>query len=176
MKLHHSKHHATYVTNLNGAIERRADAMKEGDLATVVQCDAAIKFNGGGHVNHTIFWTNLCPVAESRDPQGDLLEMINYRFGSVANFKNLFASQTAAVQGSGWGWLVYSPDRKGLEIVTTQNQDPVGALGLVPLLGVDVWEHAYYLKYENRRPEYLKEIWKVVNWDNVEERLAAALK
>merc|ERR1719384_1886769 len=104
MQLHHSKHHATYVNNLNAALEKREEALKEGDLIAAVACDAVIKFNGGGHINHSIFWTNLAPVkeCEGQGPTGDLLRMINDGFGSVENFINKFNSQTAAVQGSGW--------------------------------------------------------------------------
>ena len=101
---------------------------------------------------------------------------INEKYGSLEIFQEIFNAKTAAVQGSGWGWLVYCPQDEAIKIETMPNQDPVGSLGVVPLLGIDVWEHAYYLKYENRRPEYLKEIWKVVNWKNVEQRYADACK
>ena len=141
-------------------------------------CQNAIKFNGGGHVNHSIFWTNLAPISEGggEGPNGSIADAINKKFGSFEDFQTKFNTQTAAVQGSGWGWLVYDPNAKDIKIQTMANQDPVGSLGLVPLLGIDVWEHAYYLKYENRRPDYLKEIWKVVNWKNVQSRYEEATK
>lgn len=109
-------------------------------------------------------------------PSGSLLSAITDKWGSLEKFQETFNTKTAAVQGSGWGWLVYCPQDKAIKIQTMQNQDPVGSLGVVPLLGIDVWEHAYYLAYENRRPDYLKEIWKVVNWKNVEQRYADACK
>eukprot|EP01083_Nonionella_stella_P200122 733198_1 len=176
MELHHSKHHATYVNNLNATLQKRQDALEKGDMAAVIGFDGGIKFNGGGHVNHSIFWTNLAPVDKGGggSPSGPLLDAINNKFGSVSKFQEIFNTKTAAVQGSGWGWLVYCPDEKGIKIQTMPNQDPIGSLGFIPLLGIDVWEHAYYLKYENRRPDYLKDIWQVVNWSNVAQRYADA--
>ncbi|ETO22649.1 superoxide dismutase [Reticulomyxa filosa] len=175
------QHHAAYVSNLNTSLQKRDDALSREDLAAVIELDHAIKFNGGGHVNHSIFWTNLAPVKHGGgDFEGNasqsVVNAIKSKWQSVEKFQETFNAKTAAVQGSGWGWLVYDPADKQLKIQTTSNQDPVGSLGVVPLLGIDVWEHAYYLKYENRRPEYLKEIWKVVNWKNVAERYTAALK
>jgi len=179
MDLHHTKHHATYVSNLNASLQKRDDALSRGDIAGVVELDNAIKFNGGGHVNHSIFWTNLAPIKSGGGDYQDsncnsLITSIKSKWQSVEKFQEVFNAKTAAVQGSGWGWLVYDPSDKQIKIQTMSNQDPVGALGLIPLLGIDVWEHAFYLKYENRKAEYLKEIWKVVNWKNVAERYAAA--
>eukprot|EP00483_Globobulimina_turgida_P000139 UN00139 len=178
MEIHHSKHHATYVNNLNATLQKRQDAFDKGDIEAVVGFDGLIKFNAGGHINHSIFWTNLAPQKDGGgvSPSGPLLNAINDKFGSLEKFQEIFNAKTAAVQGSGWGWLVYSAEEKGIRIQTTQNQDLVASLGVVPLLTIDVWEHAYYLEYENRRPDFLKSIWQVVNWKNVEQRYANALK
>jgi len=173
MELHHTKHHATYVTNLNANLEKRDNALAKGDLAAVVQFDGAIKFNGGGHVNHSIFWKNLAPISKGGGNlnKGSLSDAINKKWENLSKFQETFNTTTVAIQGSGWGWLVYSTNDKALKIMTTANQDPVGSnSGIIPLLGIDVWEHAYYLKYENRRADYLKEIWKVVNWEDVQKR------
>mmetsp|Transcript_3865 Transcript_3865/g.10946 ORF Transcript_3865/g.10946 Transcript_3865/m.10946 type:complete len:221 (+) Transcript_3865:86-748(+) len=174
MELHHSKHHQTYVNNVNVAMEKYADAQAKGDMATQIAMHDAIKFNGGGHVNHSIFWTNLCPAKDFEPPSGVLAAAIDTQFGSLEEFQGKFAATTAAVQGSGWGWLGYDKATGKLAIATTGNQDPLSTKGLVPLLGVDVWEHAYYLQYKNVRPDYLKAIWQVVSWKNVSERLEAA--
>lgn len=178
MQLHHQKHHNGYVTKLNEALEKYADAEKKQDVAAMIALQSAIKFNGGGHVNHSIFWTNLSPESKEggKPPEGDLANAINQEFGSLDQFIELFNAKTAAVQGSGWGWLGYSKEKKRLMIDTCANQDPLSTKGLVPLLGVDVWEHAYYLQYKNVRPDYLKNIWKVVNWKNVAERYSQAQK
>jgi Fe-Mn family superoxide dismutase len=135
-------------------------------------------FPGGGHVNHSIFWTNLAPPKKGggAPPTGDLAKRIETQWGSLDNFINKFSTQTAAVQGSGWGWLGYNKEQDRLVIQTLPNQDPLSTTGLAPLLGIDVWEHAYYLQYKNMRPDYLKAIWGVVNWKNVAERLENAKK
>lgn len=176
MELHYSKHHQTYVNKLNEALEQYAEAEKKGDVAKMVALQSAIKFNGGGHVNHTIFWTNLAPEGEGGAPEGKLLEMLNKKYGSVDKFKEEFSTKTAAIQGSGWGWLGLSQKHNTICIFTCANQDPLSTMGYVPLLGIDVWEHAYYLQYKNARPEYLKNIWRVVNWKDVESRLEEGLK
>lgn len=172
MEIHHSKHHAAYVANLNKALAQYAEAEEKGDLAAMIGLQQAIKFNGGGHLNHSIFWTNLAPQSEGggEPPLGELAEAINAGWGSLENFIAAFNGQAGPLQGSGWCWLGYHKASKSLKIVTRSNQDPAVTADVVPLLGVDVWEHAYYLQYENRRPEYLKEIWNVVNWKNVAER------
>ena len=161
--------------NFNAAMEQYQEA-EANDVANMIQLQGAIKFNGGGHVNHSIFWTNLAPPSQGggAPPTGELLDMIEGKWGSLENFQTTFSATTAAVQGSGWGWLGYNQGSKSLEIVTCANQDPCSTTGTVPLLGVDVWEHAYYLDYKNVRPDYLKAIWKVVNWANVTERFNAA--
>ncbi|KAI9595358.1 mitochondrial manganese superoxide dismutase [Syncephalis fuscata] len=158
MRLHYTKHHQTYVNNLNVAEEQLAGAVREKDPAEYISLASALKFNGGGHINHSIFWTNLAPPKKGggEAPTGDLLEAIKRDFGSLEAFITKFNASTAAVQGSGWGWLGYHTGNKTLQIATTSNQDPLKpTTGLVPLLGVDVWEHAYYLDYKNARPDYL---------------------
>ncbi|KAJ0399073.1 hypothetical protein P43SY_008693 [Pythium insidiosum] len=178
MQLHHQKHHQAYVTNYNVALEQHAEAEHKGDHAKMIALQPALRFNGGGHVNHSIFWTNLAPPKQGGggEPEGELLKAIEAEFCTFENFKKTFSAKTAAVQGSGWGWLGYSPEQKRVQIVTCANQDPCSTTGLVPLLGIDVWEHAYYLQYKNVRPDYLNQIWKVVNWQNVEERYLVAKK
>ena len=173
MEIHYTKHHQTYVNNLNVALEQYADAQAKGDMAKMIALQGAIKFNGGGHVNHTLFWENLGP-GKGGAPTGDIGNAITAKWGSFDAFKKEFNATTAAVQGSGWGWLSYDPKNKGLAIVTCANQDPCSTTGTVPLLGIDVWEHAYYLDYKNVRPDYLNAIWNVVNWDTVAARYAAA--
>jgi Fe-Mn family superoxide dismutase len=176
MNLHYNKHHKAYVDNLNKALEQYEKLQAESDIAAQIALQAAIKFNGGGHINHSIFWTNLAPKAKGGGgaPSGELAAAIDQEFGSFQNFVEQFNTKTAAIQGSGWGWLGYNKAKKRLEIVTCDNQDPLSTKGLIPLLGIDVWEHAYYLQYKNVRLDYLKSIWDVVNWSNVAERFAKA--
>jgi len=147
---------------------------KKNDISKMIALQSAIKFNGGGHVNHSIFWTNLAPQKDGggqpKEGGENLLKAIDSQFGTFDSFVSTFNQQTAAIQGSGWGWLVYNTQRKRIEILTMPNQDPISMTGHIPLLGIDVWEHAYYLDYKNARPDYLTQIWKVVNWKNVGER------
>ncbi|XP_072945153.1 superoxide dismutase [Mn], mitochondrial isoform X1 [Epargyreus clarus] len=176
MSLHHSKHHATYVNNLNAAEEKLAQAQaKAADTNTMLALLSAIKFNGGGHVNHAIFWLNLTPC--ETEPSCALTCAIEHDFGSWENMKNQLATASVGVQGSGWGWLGYNKQMKKLQIATCQNQDPLQATtGLVPLFGIDVWEHAYYLQYKNVRADYVKAIFDVANWKDVSSRYENALK
>ncbi|XP_061561107.1 superoxide dismutase [Mn], mitochondrial [Phycodurus eques] len=176
MQLHHSKHHATYVNNLNVTEEKYKEALAKGDVTAQVTFQPALKFNGGGHINHSIFWTNLSPNGGG-EPQGELMEAIEQDFGSFQSMKERMSAATVAVQGSGWGWLGYDKQSGRLCIAACANQDPLqGTTGLFPLLGIDVWEHAYYLQYKNVRPDYVKAIWNVINWENVNERLQTAKK
>uniref|UniRef100_A0A7M4FLA1 Superoxide dismutase n=1 Tax=Crocodylus porosus TaxID=8502 RepID=A0A7M4FLA1_CROPO len=150
--------------------------LRAGDVTTQVSLQPALKFNGGGHINHTIFWTNLSPSGGG-EPQGELLEAIKRDFGSFASFKEKLTAVSVGVQGSGWGWLGFNKEQGRLQIAACANQDPLqGTTGLVPLLGIDVWEHAYYLQYKNVRPDYLKAIWNVINWENVSSRYSACRK
>jgi len=176
MKIHHSKHHATYITNLNVAEEKLAEAKAKNDVSAIVALGPALKFNGGGHINHSIFWQNLSPKGGG-EPSGDLADLIKRDFGSFENMKTRLSGSTVAVQGSGWGWLGYNKTDKRLQIATCGNQDPLEATcGLVPLFGIDVWEHAYYLQYKNVRPDYVKNIFNIANWEDVAKRLANAKK
>lgn len=178
MTLHYTKHHSAYVTNLNKALEQYADAEAKSDLPAMIALQQAIRFNGGGNVNHSIFWTNLAPTKQGggTPPTGPIADAINKEFGSLDKFIEQFSARTVAIQGSGWGWLGFNKARNRVEIVTCDNQDPLSTKGLVPLLGIDVWEHAYYLQYKNVRADYVKEIWKIINWKNVSERFDAATK
>ncbi|XP_028171057.1 superoxide dismutase [Mn], mitochondrial [Ostrinia nubilalis] len=175
MNLHHSKHHATYVNNLNVAEEKLAQAQAKGDIETVINLAPALRFNGGGHINHTIFWQNLSP--NGGKPSDELTKAIEKDFGSWENMKNQLAAASVGVQGSGWGWLGYNKQMKKLMIATCQNQDPLQATtGLIPLFGIDVWEHAYYLQYKNVRADYVKAIFDIANWKDVSCRYENALK
>ncbi len=178
MQLHHAKHHQGYVTNLNKALQQYAEAEAKGNLQAMIASQQAIKFNGGGHVNHSIFWTNLAPMGKGGGelPKGPLLQALTASFGSPDSFMESFNAKVGPLQGSGWGWLGYCKEKKSLCVAQCQNQDPLSTQKLIPLLGIDVWEHAYYLQYKNVRPDYLKNIWKVVNWKNVEERYIEASK
>ncbi|KAJ8601354.1 hypothetical protein CTAYLR_004992 [Chrysophaeum taylorii] len=177
MELHHSKHHNTYVTNLNVAAEKLETATAAGDITGIIAAQSAIKFNGGGHLNHTIFWQNLAPPAKGggAPPTGALAAAIDAQFGSLEEMQKRLSAVTIAVQGSGWGWLGYDKANKKLALATCPNQDPLEATtGLVPLFGIDVWEHAYYLDYKNVRPDYVNAIWKIANWADVATRYQAA--
>jgi len=176
MELHYTKHHKGYVTNLNAALEKYHEAETKNDVAQMIALQSAIKFNGGGHINHSIFWTILAPISKGggQGPKGELAKMIDRDFGSFDAFKEKFNTATTAIQGSGWGWLGYNKGQKRLEIVACSNQDPLSTQGLVPILGIDVWEHAYYLQYKNVRADYVKAIWQVFNWKNIEDRFAKA--
>ncbi|EIE78329.1 hypothetical protein G6F46_007994 [Rhizopus delemar] len=174
MRLHHSKHHQAYVNGFNQAEEKLQGAFQANDLTQQIALQNALKFNGGGHINHTLFWQNLAPKGKGGGSlaKGALSSAIEKQFGSFDDFVKEFNTAAAGVQGSGWAWLGYNKAAKRLEIATTPNQDPL--LHLTPLLGVDVWEHAYYLQYKNVRPDYLKNIWEVINWETVAERFAKA--
>jgi len=171
MSLHHQKHHQAYVTNYNKALEQLEEASAKRNAEAIVSLQSAIKFNGGGHINHSVFWKNLAPVKEGggEPPKGALAKAIDTQFGSLNAVIEKMNAGGAAVQGSGWVWLGLNKDLKSLMVETTQNQDPLVTKGLLPLLGIDVWEHAYYLQYKNVRPDYLKNIWKVINWKYAEE-------
>jgi len=176
MQLHYTKHHGGYVTNLNTSLEKYHDAEAKRDVGAMIALQQAIRFNGGGHVNHSVFWTNLAPIGKGggEAPKGDLAHAIQTEFGSLEAFIEKLSAAAVAIQGSGWGWLGFNKAANRLVIATCANQDPLSTLGFVPLLGIDVWEHAYYLQYKNVRSEYVKNIWKIVNWKNVEERYSQA--
>ncbi|CAE6467678.1 hypothetical protein ACGC1H_004077 [Rhizoctonia solani] len=171
MTLHHKKHHQTYVNGLNTAEESHAKAPT---VKERIALQAALKFNGGGHINHSLFWKNLAPTGspETKLQDGEFKKAIEKDFGSVDTFIKRFNEQTAAIQGSGWGWLGYNKSTKKLEIITTPNQDPL--LSHVPIIGVDIWEHAFYLQYKNVKPDYLKAIWNVINFTEAAKRFQEA--
>jgi superoxide dismutase, Fe-Mn family len=176
MNLHYSKHHQAYVNNLNKALEDYDKAQQKQDLAAMTALLPAIKFNGGGHINHSIFWTNLSPQNKDggKPPEGALAQAIKRDFGSFQNLVDQLSAKSVAIQGSGWGWLGYDKTHQKLALATCDNQDPLVMKGLVPLLGIDVWEHSYYLQYKNVRADYVKNIWGIVNWKNIEERFEKA--
>lgn len=154
MELHHSKHHQTYVTNLNKAVQSYAAAVQANDIPGQIALQSAIKFNGGGHINHSLFWENLSPESSSdAKPEAapKLMAEINKTWGSVQRFKEVFSAALLSIQGSGWGWLV-NEEGTGLRIVTTKDQDPVVG-GETPIFGVDMWEHAYYLQVRRTPPQ-----------------------
>lgn len=176
LELHYSKHHRAYVNNLNNALEKYHQAETKNDISSMITLQSAIKFNGGGHINHSIFWTNLGPTSKGAGdaPKGELAKAIDRDFGSFNALKEKFNSAAIAIQGSGWEWLGYNKTSKVLEIVSCSNHDLLSALGLIPIMTVDVWEHAYYLQYKNLRADFVKAIWQIMNWRNMEERYSKA--
>ncbi|HEV7670082.1 MAG TPA: superoxide dismutase [Thermoanaerobaculia bacterium] len=177
MEIHHDKHHATYVAKLNAALEGHADLaakpleeLLRGIESLPESVRGAVKNHGGGHANHTLFWEIMAPNAGGT-PSGKLAEAIDRDFGSFSAFQEKLTNAAANQFGSGWGWLVASDGK--LEVLARPNQDSPLMEGKTPLLGVDVWEHAYYLKYQNRRPDYLAAWWNVINWSAVAGKFAA---
>ncbi|MEI4524642.1 superoxide dismutase SodA [Priestia megaterium] len=178
MNIHHTKHHNTYVTNLNAAVEGKADLESKSIEELISNLDAvpedirtAVRNNGGGHANHSLFWTILCPNGGGA-PTGELADAIASKFGSFDQFKEEFANAAKTRFGSGWAWLVVNNGE--LEVTSTPNQDSPLMEGKTPILGLDVWEHAYYLNYQNRRPDYISAFFNVVKWDEVAKRYDAA--
>jgi Fe-Mn family superoxide dismutase len=178
MEIHHGKHHQAYVTNLNKALEGKPEANQsiEEIIKNIESFPVAVRNNGGGHYNHSLFWEIIGPN-KGGQPTGELAEAITSTFGSFADFKTKFAEAGATRFGSGWAWLSVGTDKK-LVVSSTPNQDsPLMSVAEVkgtPILGMDVWEHAYYLNYQNRRPDYIAAFWNVVNWDAVSERFKKA--
>lgn len=182
MDIHYSKHHKAYVDNLNAQIKNypALDQLSiETAQAQISQYNAAVRNNAGGHFNHHFFWESLAPTAQVGQPSAQLMQQINRDFGSFENFKTTFNQAAIGQFGSGWAWLILNSEGK-LQITSTPNQDnPLMDVVKVkgqPLLGLDVWEHAYYLKHQNRRADYTKAFWDVVNWNKVNERYTQALK
>ena len=173
MELHHSKHHQAYVTGANTALAQLAEARDSDNLANVNKLEKDLAFNLGGHVNHSIFWTNLSPDGGDK-PTGDVASAIDDHFGSFEKFQAHFTATALGVQGSGWAVLAW--DSLGQRPIVVQFFDQQGNLpaGILPLLMLDVWEHAYYLDYKNVRADYVKAFWNIVNWENVQQRLRAA--
>ena len=179
MEIHHSKHHQAYTDKLNAALDGCPEDVRNLDIVEILSDlgrvpDAqrgAVNFNGGGYDNHRLFWNGMKPNGGG-EPGGAVADAINASFGDFAGFKEKFSSSTAVIQGSGWGWLVHNPSTSKAEFKTMPNQTSPRTEGLVPLLGCDVWEHAYYLKYQNKRPDYIAAWWNTVNWDEVNSRLS----
>ncbi len=179
MNIHYSKHHQAYADNVNTALAKYPEVAEIELLELLKDLDkvpadirGAVRNNGGGHINHTMFWEVMAPNGK-KEPTGALLSEIEKTFGTLSSMKEQFATAAKTRFGSGWAWLVVTADNE-LKIVSTANQDNPVSEGLTPILGLDVWEHAYYLKYQNRRPEYIEQWWNVVNWDVVEKNFEAA--
>ena len=181
MKLHHDKHHQAYINNANAALDKHPELASKSaddllrDLNAIPEdVRTVLRNNAGGHSNHSMFWTIMGPAAGSGAPSSALAGQIKTDFGDFEAFKKLFNETTAKQFGSEWGWLVWQGGK--LKVITTANQDSPLSQGLFPILGNDVWEHAYYLKYQNRRPDYLAAWWNVVNWAEVSKRFETAKK
>lgn len=178
MEIHHGKHHQAYVTNLNKALEGKpeADSSIDDIIKNISKFPMAVRNNGGGHYNHSLFWTILGPGAGG-EPTGAFGDAIKSTFGSFADFKTKINEAGATRFGSGWAWLIVTPEKK-LAVCSTPNQDnplmDIAEVKGTPIFGIDVWEHAYYLKYQNRRPDYLAAVWNVINWNHVAELYSKA--
>jgi Fe-Mn family superoxide dismutase len=169
MELHHDKHHQGYVNGANAALEQLAEMRESGDFSDVKAVKRSLSFNLSGHVNHSVFWENMSPDGGG-EPGGDLADAIESDFGSFDGFKQDFAAAAKGVEGSGWGMLVHDPVADQLMVIQAENHNNRAVQGSTPLLVLDVWEHAYYLQYENNRGEYVDNFWDVVDWDDVAER------
>lgn len=179
MEIHHDRHHNTYVTNLNAALESAPELQNKSVEELIADLDAvpegirtAVRNNGGGHANHSFFWQILSPNGGG-EPTGPIAQAIESELGGFAKFKEDFTKAATTRFGSGWAWLVVDKDGK-LSVTSTPNQDSPLSEGKTPILGLDVWEHAYYLKYQNKRPDYIAAFWNLINWDEVNKRYAAA--
>ncbi len=179
MQIHHDKHHQAYVDNLNKALAGTAGESMSIDelMKNIEQFPAGVRNNGGGHYNHSLFWTILAPAKDANGPSGALKAAIDEAFGGMDTLKEKMSAAGATRFGSGWAWLIVDANGK-LAVTSTPNQDnplmPVAEMQGTPIFGIDVWEHAYYLKYQNKRPDYLAAIWNVVNWDEVARRYESA--
>jgi len=177
MKIHHQKHHQAYVDGLNKSLELVGSSSHPQYISSILSDlklipesgQSAINFFGGGFENHRLFWETMIPNSDGK-PEGKLEDSIDVYFDNFENFKKVFSEKAIAIQGSGWCWMVFNQTYNKIEIITTSNQDSPWTLQKIPLLGLDVWEHAYYLKYQNKRPDYVKAWWNVVNWDYVKNR------
>lgn len=176
MTIHHTKHHAGYVKGLNNALKQLESIRNGADASTLQHWQRQLSFHAGGHINHSLFWTGMAPSNNGGGgtPSGTLAKAIERDFGSFDSFSSQFQNAAKSVEGSGWGWLIYEPMSKRLLITQMQNQQDMMFAGAIPLLGVDVWEHAYYLTYQNRRADYIAEFMKVINWKEVQRRYDAA--
>ena len=175
MELHHSKHHQAYVTGANGALENMAKAREAGDAAAAAKFSKDLQFNLGGHINHSVFWKNLSPNGGGK-PEGELAAAIDENFGSFDAFQGHFTGAATTIQGSGWAILAYEPIGGKLVIEQMYDQQQGVPVATTPLLMLDMWEHAFYLDYQNVKPDYVKAFWNVVNWEDVAARYAEAVK
>lgn len=183
MEIHYTKHHQAYIDNLNKALDKHSklfekkveDLLVDNLKAVPEEIKAAVRNHGGGHVNHSLFWEIMTPDTKAREFKGEIAEAIKSKFGDLDKFKEQFSAAATSRFGSGWAWLILNK-KKELEIISTANQDSPLMEGNIPLLGLDVWEHAYYLKYQNKRADYIKEWWNVVNWRKVNELFKANKK
>ena len=173
LRLHHGKHHQSYVDGLNKAEAQLVEARSRSDYGLIKHWLKELAFHGSGHILHTLFFENLAPAGQS-SPGSKTRSQVDQDFGSFDDFKKMFTAAAAAVEGSGWALLCYNPSFKKLEILQAEKHQNLTQWGVIPLLVIDMWEHAYYLKYQNRRPEYIAAWWNIVNWDIVEERLVKA--
>jgi len=177
MRLHHGKHHAAYVNGLNAALHKLEEARAKGDLSAVQALSKAVAFHGSGHTMHALFWQVMCAHDKSREPaSGALFDALSRDFGSLDYFKKHFSEAAKTVEGSGWAVLAYEPVGKRLLVLQAENHQKLTVQGSVPLLVLDVWEHSYYLKYQNKRADYVDAWWNVVNWQEVEKKFLAAKK
>jgi len=175
LKIHHDRHHQGYVNGLNQALKALEDARAKGDYANIQTLEKALAFHGSGHMLHSLFWESMCPASENREPKsGTFVEQVKKDFGSLENLKAQLGAATKAVEASGWGVLAWEPVGKRLVILQAENHQKLTIWGVIPLLVIDVWEHAYYLKYQNRRAEFVDNFWKIANWKKVEERFNEA--
>ena len=166
LKLHHTKHHQAYIDGLNKAEEKLEDARTSGDYALIKHWQRELAFHGSGHIMHKLFWATMSPGGGG-EPTGHILKHLNESFASFESFKKQFSAAAAAVEGSGWALLVYSPTLRNLYITTIEKHQDLALVDGTPLLTIDVWEHAYYLKFQNRRAEWIATWWNIVNWDHV---------
>lgn len=175
MQLHHDKHHQAYVDGANTALDKLAEARDKGDFGTINKLEKDLAFNLGGHVNHSVFWKNMAPHGQAPDrPEGELAAAVNEFFGSFENFQNQFSEAAKGIQGSGWASLVWDPMGKRLNTLQFYDHQSNLPVGSVPLLQLDMWEHAFYLQYKNVKADYVKAWWNVVNWTDVAARFSAA--
>ncbi|WP_062295377.1 superoxide dismutase [Demequina maris] len=173
MELHHSKHHAAYVAGANTALEKMAGARESGDFGAIAGLEKALAFNLGGHTNHSVFWTNMSPDGGDK-PDGELAAAIDEHFGSFDGFRAHFTNNAMTIMGSGWSILAWDTIGKKLIIVQLYDQQGNVPVGLIPLLMLDMWEHAFYLQYKNVKADYVNAWWNVVDWDNVQQRFITA--
>jgi Fe-Mn family superoxide dismutase len=173
--LHHDKHHSAYVAGFNGTLKKIVEAREKGDYAAIKALDKDLAFHGSGVVLHNLYWENLCPKAECKEPtSGAFLEQVKADFGDLAKLKAEMGAAAKAVEGSGWAVLIWDPASGQLLVLQAENHQKLTIWGVVPLLVLDVWEHAYYLKYQNNRAAYVDALWGIVNWTAVEKRFKAA--